>query len=77
MITVMPKHEDLKEALIFQASELKKYFRMGDHVKVLAGNYMKYPQKLYLNNVFIYFCLMFIIFLIFSNQINNKINKYF
>lgn len=39
MITVMPKHEDLKDPLVFQASELRKYFRMGDHVKVLAGRY--------------------------------------
>ena len=34
MIMVMPKHEELKEALEFQASELRKYFTMGDHVKV-------------------------------------------
>jgi len=34
MITVMPKHEELKEALEFQASELQKYFKQGDHVKV-------------------------------------------
>lgn len=39
MITVMPKHDDLKEALVFQANELVKYFKMGDHVKVLAGRY--------------------------------------
>lgn len=34
MIMVMPKHEELREALEFQASELRKYFTMGDHVKV-------------------------------------------
>ena len=34
MIMVMPKHEELTEALEFQASELRKYFTMGDHVKV-------------------------------------------
>jgi Transcription elongation factor len=28
-----------QEPLEFQASELKKYFRHGDHVKVLAGRY--------------------------------------
>ncbi|CAK9801062.1 Transcription elongation factor SPT5 [Anthophora quadrimaculata] len=39
MIMVMPKHEELKEALEFQASELRKYFTMGDHVKVVAGRY--------------------------------------
>ncbi|XP_046987782.1 transcription elongation factor SPT5 [Schistocerca americana] len=39
MITVMPKHEALTEPLEFLASELRKYFRMGDHVKVIAGRY--------------------------------------
>lgn len=39
MITVMPRHEDLKDPLVFQANELKKYFKMGDHVKVLAGKF--------------------------------------
>ncbi|KAL1502723.1 hypothetical protein ABEB36_007827 [Hypothenemus hampei] len=39
MITVMPKHEELKDPLNFPASELKKYFKMGDHVKVLSGRY--------------------------------------
>ena len=43
----MPKHEELNEVLMFQASELKKYFKMGDHVKVLAGK------------VFIYFDCLF------------------
>lgn len=38
-ITIMPKHEDLKDPLEFPAHELKKYFRMGDHVKVIAGRY--------------------------------------
>lgn len=37
MITVIPRHEDLKDPLVFQANELKKYFKMGDHVKVLSG----------------------------------------
>ncbi|KAJ8916623.1 hypothetical protein NQ315_000268 [Exocentrus adspersus] len=39
MITIMPKHEDLRDPLVFQANELKKYFKMGDHVKVLSGRY--------------------------------------
>lgn len=39
MITVMPKHEDLKDPLIFKANELRKYFKTGDHAKVLAGRY--------------------------------------
>lgn len=39
VIAMMPKHDDLKESLYFQANELRKYFKMGDHVKVLAGRY--------------------------------------
>ena len=38
-ITIMPKHEDLKEALEFQSSELRKYFSQGDHVRVIEGRY--------------------------------------
>ena len=38
-ITVLPKHEDLKDPLEFQAHELKKYFSMGDHVRVIAGRF--------------------------------------
>lgn len=38
-ITIMPKHEDLKDILEFPAQELRKYFKMGDHVKVIAGRY--------------------------------------
>jgi len=33
-ITMQPKHEDLKEPLEFQANELRKSFKQGDHVKV-------------------------------------------
>ena len=36
-ITIMPKHEDLKEALEFSATELRKYFCQGDHVRVIGG----------------------------------------
>ncbi|KAL1117370.1 hypothetical protein AAG570_004696, partial [Ranatra chinensis] len=39
LIMVMPKHDALREPLDFQAHELRKYFRLGDHVKVLAGRY--------------------------------------
>ncbi|XP_037941667.1 transcription elongation factor SPT5-like [Teleopsis dalmanni] len=39
MITVLPKHQDLKDPLIFKASELRKYFKTGDHARVLAGRY--------------------------------------
>ncbi|XP_015790153.1 transcription elongation factor SPT5-like [Tetranychus urticae] len=38
-ITMIPQHDDLKDPLEFQAHELKKYFRVGDHVKVMAGRY--------------------------------------
>ncbi|XP_015766127.1 PREDICTED: transcription elongation factor SPT5-like [Acropora digitifera] len=38
-ITIMPKHEDLKDPLEFLASELQKHFKMGDHVKVIGGRY--------------------------------------
>lgn len=39
MITVMPRHDALKDPLVFKPSELRKYFKQGDHVKVLAGRY--------------------------------------
>lgn len=38
-ITMLPKHEDLKDLLEFPAHELKKHFKMGDHVKVIAGRF--------------------------------------
>lgn len=38
-VTVMPKHEMLKDPLDFQASELRKIFHEGDHVKVIDGRY--------------------------------------
>lgn len=38
-ITMMPQTEGLKDALEFQAHELTKYFKVGDHVKVIAGRY--------------------------------------
>jgi len=38
-ITVMPKHDVLKEPLLFDASDLRKHFRLGDHVRVLAGRH--------------------------------------
>lgn len=40
-ITMMPKHEELKDPLEFQAHELRKYFVVGDHVKIIAGQYEK------------------------------------
>ncbi|XP_071795435.1 transcription elongation factor SPT5-like [Asterias amurensis] len=38
-ISVLPKHEDLKDILEFPAHELRKHFKIGDHVKVIAGRY--------------------------------------
>ncbi|XP_030848891.1 transcription elongation factor SPT5 [Strongylocentrotus purpuratus] len=38
-ILVLPKHEDLKDTLEFPAHELRKHFKIGDHVKVIAGRY--------------------------------------
>lgn len=38
-ITMLPTHEDLKDPLEFPSHELRKYFKMGDHVKVISGNY--------------------------------------
>ncbi|XP_063718499.1 transcription elongation factor SPT5-like [Symsagittifera roscoffensis] len=35
--TMMPKHEDLKDALEFSLGELCKCFKEGDHVKVISG----------------------------------------
>ena len=39
IITMMPNHEDLNQPLDFQAHELKKFFKLGDHVKVISGRY--------------------------------------
>ncbi|KAL4224649.1 Transcription elongation factor SPT5 [Mactra antiquata] len=38
-ITMIPRHEDLKDPLEFPAHELKKHFKTGDHVKVIGGKY--------------------------------------
>uniref|UniRef100_A0A915A8U5 Transcription elongation factor SPT5 n=5 Tax=Parascaris univalens TaxID=6257 RepID=A0A915A8U5_PARUN len=38
-VVVLPDHEDLKEALTLNAYELRKFFRAGDHVKVINGRY--------------------------------------
>jgi len=38
-ILILPKHEDLKDPLEFPAHELEKYFKEGDHVKVIKGKY--------------------------------------
>ncbi|GFO29479.1 transcription elongation factor spt5 [Plakobranchus ocellatus] len=38
-ITILPRHEVLKDPLVFPYYELRKFFKMGDHVKVIAGRY--------------------------------------
>eukprot|EP01102_Stenamoeba_stenopodia_P011247 TRINITY_DN343_c0_g1_i3.p1 TRINITY_DN343_c0_g1~~TRINITY_DN343_c0_g1_i3.p1 ORF type:complete len:1028 (-),score=262.83 TRINITY_DN343_c0_g1_i3:62-3145(-) len=34
-----PQHEELKDWLRIEASKLEKYFRVGDHCKVISGRY--------------------------------------
>ncbi|CAD5219871.1 unnamed protein product [Bursaphelenchus xylophilus] len=38
-VIISPDHQDLKQNLKFNASELKKYFKPGDHVRVLGGQH--------------------------------------
>lgn len=38
-ITILPRHEDLKDLLEFPAHELQKFFQVGDHVKVIEGRH--------------------------------------
>jgi len=38
-VTILPRHEELKDPLEFQSTELRKYFRQGDHVKLTAGRH--------------------------------------
>ncbi|XP_071486255.1 transcription elongation factor SPT5-like [Diadema antillarum] len=38
-IMVLPKHEDLKDILEFPSHELRKHFRIGDHVRVISGRF--------------------------------------
>ena len=39
LIKMLANHEDLDAPLPFQPHELRKYFKPGDHVKVIAGRY--------------------------------------
>lgn len=36
-VRMMPNHEELKEPMTFMANELRKYFKIGEHVKVIGG----------------------------------------
>ncbi|KHJ40729.1 Supt5 repeat protein [Trichuris suis] len=38
-IALLPYHPDLKEPLRFDADELRKYFKPGDHVRITGGRY--------------------------------------
>nr|CAD2168645.1 unnamed protein product [Meloidogyne enterolobii] len=38
-VVILPEHEDLNEPLTLNAYELKKYFKAGDHVRVIGGRY--------------------------------------
>ncbi|EDV19803.1 uncharacterized protein TRIADDRAFT_32870, partial [Trichoplax adhaerens] len=39
IVTVMPKHEDLKEPLEFRLDQVSKTFKIGEHVKVVRGKF--------------------------------------
>eukprot|EP01125_Pyxidicula_operculata_P004318 TRINITY_DN1657_c0_g1_i1.p1 TRINITY_DN1657_c0_g1~~TRINITY_DN1657_c0_g1_i1.p1 ORF type:complete len:1026 (-),score=308.16 TRINITY_DN1657_c0_g1_i1:215-3259(-) len=38
-INILPRHDELKDILPVPKSHVQKYFLVGDHVKVLSGNY--------------------------------------
>eukprot|EP00054_Salpingoeca_dolichothecata_P010528 m.58744 g.58744 ORF g.58744 m.58744 type:complete len:1162 (-) comp19039_c0_seq2:55-3540(-) len=38
-VTIQPHHEDLNDPLPFPASQLRKFFKIGDHVKVSQGKF--------------------------------------
>ena len=38
-ITINPKHANLHEPLEFPSNEIRKHFKVGDHVRVIAGQY--------------------------------------
>lgn len=38
-IRILPKHEALKDEIPFKANELRKFFAVGNHVKVLSGRF--------------------------------------
>lgn len=38
-VTMRPQHEELHDLLVFQATQLQKYFKQGNHVKVIGGRY--------------------------------------
>ncbi len=40
-IRILAKHEASKDEIAFKANELRKYFSVGNHVKVLNGRYLE------------------------------------
>merc|ERR1712170_285025 len=38
-ITINPKHANLHEPLEFPSNEIRKHFKVGDHVRVIHGQY--------------------------------------
>lgn len=36
-VIVQPRHQDLQKPVSFSASQLRKFFRQSDHVKVIQG----------------------------------------
>lgn len=38
-VVIQPDHEDLTESLTLNAHELRKFFKEGDHVRVINGRY--------------------------------------
>jgi len=38
-VKIIPLHKDFQDELPIPAKQLQKYFKVGDHVKVITGNY--------------------------------------
>ena len=38
-VTILPRHEELQHPIEFPANELRKHFQIGDHVKVIGGQF--------------------------------------
>ena len=39
-VTILPNHEELQSAIEFPINELRKFFQMGNHVKVVGGQFL-------------------------------------
>ena len=38
-VVILPEHEDLKKPLTLNSFELRKFFRPGDHVRIINGRH--------------------------------------